>query len=367
MRPIHRWSLVALAVALVVLVPMTVRALPVHDEAISARDLLARVQARRPAAYSGMVEVHGRLGLPVSDHFTDVADLLGERHPDARVVAQRRPVAGRQAAADRRDRPVPPRPRDDPVGLRARRGADQPRPADPAAARRRPAAARAGAPAADRRRPGRRTPPPGPPRRRARRARAAARPSDPRTEHRPRRPVGRPRHRAGAARRGLRRRRRSRRSARRSRASTSASRRPRATTFHAARRAADDRVDDVLDIADAANQYAPSSRPPRSPDSPKSRARARAVGIYGSGADPGDGASRCSRATRRYLADQLRTSGAPRDRRQGCSLRVGPLGVAADRSRTGRSTSAGSSPAPSPTTRWCSAARDLDAGTRYRG
>ena len=77
MRPIHRWSLVALAVALVVLVPMTVRALPVHDEAISAGDLLAQVQGSGDTAYSGEVEVHGRLGLPVSDHFSDVADLLG--------------------------------------------------------------------------------------------------------------------------------------------------------------------------------------------------------------------------------------------------------------------------------------------------
>ena len=77
MRPFHRWSLVALAVALVVLVPMTVRALPVHDEAISATDLLARVQDSGATSYSGEVEVHGRLGLPVSDHFTDIADLLG--------------------------------------------------------------------------------------------------------------------------------------------------------------------------------------------------------------------------------------------------------------------------------------------------
>ena len=58
MRPIHRWSLVALAVALVVLVPMTVRALPVHDEAISASDLLAQVQGSDATAYSGEVEVH---------------------------------------------------------------------------------------------------------------------------------------------------------------------------------------------------------------------------------------------------------------------------------------------------------------------
>src|SRR3954453_21189690 len=77
MRPLHRWTFVALAVALVVLVPITVRALPLPDQPISARDLLARVQAGEGAGYSGTVEVQGRLALPVSDHFTDIADLLG--------------------------------------------------------------------------------------------------------------------------------------------------------------------------------------------------------------------------------------------------------------------------------------------------
>src|SRR5436305_97911 len=77
MRAIHRWTLVALAVALVVLVPMTVRALPVPDEPMSAAALLSRIRGADDVAYSGTVEVHGRLGLPVSDHFTDVADLLG--------------------------------------------------------------------------------------------------------------------------------------------------------------------------------------------------------------------------------------------------------------------------------------------------
>jgi hypothetical protein len=76
-RPIHRWSLVALACALITLVPMAVRALPVHDQPVSAAQLLARIRASGDTSYSGMVETTGRLGLPVSDHFTDVADLLG--------------------------------------------------------------------------------------------------------------------------------------------------------------------------------------------------------------------------------------------------------------------------------------------------
>ena len=77
MRAFHRWTLVALAVAFVVVAPMTVRALPVHDEPMSAGHLLSRIRSADDTAYSGTVEVHGRLGLPISDHFTDIADLLG--------------------------------------------------------------------------------------------------------------------------------------------------------------------------------------------------------------------------------------------------------------------------------------------------
>jgi hypothetical protein len=82
MRATHRWTLVALAVAFVVLAPMTVRALPVPDQPMSAAHLLSRIRSADDTAYSGTVEVHGRLGLPVSDHFTDIADLLGS---DTRV------------------------------------------------------------------------------------------------------------------------------------------------------------------------------------------------------------------------------------------------------------------------------------------
>ena len=154
MRPIHRWSLVALAVALVVLVPMTVRALPVHDQAISAPDLLARVQGGDAAAYSGEVEVHGRLGLPVSDHFSDVADLLGG---DTRME-----VWWRNSKDWRVDKLLPTGEidlfRHGAAMIRwdyeREGGTDQPRPVDPAATRRRPAAARAGPSCADRRGPG---------------------------------------------------------------------------------------------------------------------------------------------------------------------------------------------------------------------
>ena len=281
MRPIHRWSLVALAVALVVLVPMTVRALPVPDEPMSARDLLARVQGSEGAAYSGTVEVHGRLGLPVSDHFTDIADLLGSdtrmrvwwRDADAWRVDKLLPTG--------RDRPLPPRARDHPVGLRARRGADRRRPRDAAAPRRRPAPARAGATGADR---GGRGDVSRLPARRIAGHDALGlrlRPSDPRTsvDHvdlwadadtglvlaldaygdAPQPAL--------------------------STAFTSVdlSRPPaRATSFHAAsgvRRT----VDDVLDIADAANQFAPVLPPDTVAGLPRAPSSQQAVGLYGGG------------------------------------------------------------------------------------
>ena len=79
MRAVHRWSLVAATCALAVVVPAGVRAWPVPDRDLTAVQVLALVRAGEDTAYSGTVEVRGRLGLPVSDHFTDVADGRGPR------------------------------------------------------------------------------------------------------------------------------------------------------------------------------------------------------------------------------------------------------------------------------------------------
>jgi hypothetical protein len=77
MRPIHRWSVVAAGCALAVGIPIGVRAVPVADSSVSASTLLGQIRASRDAAYSGVVDSQGNLGLPISDRFTDVADLLG--------------------------------------------------------------------------------------------------------------------------------------------------------------------------------------------------------------------------------------------------------------------------------------------------
>jgi len=66
-------------VLLVVGVPMAVRAVPPRDSDISATELLALVTASQDDGYSGYVETDGGLQLAVSDRFTDVGALFGER------------------------------------------------------------------------------------------------------------------------------------------------------------------------------------------------------------------------------------------------------------------------------------------------
>ncbi|MBA3781640.1 MAG: transcriptional regulator [Nocardioides sp.] len=78
MKPVQRWSLVAAGVAALLAAPWVVRALPVDDPGLDAADLLSRVQAARDHPYSGYVESRGTLRLPVADRFTDVGSLFGE-------------------------------------------------------------------------------------------------------------------------------------------------------------------------------------------------------------------------------------------------------------------------------------------------
>lgn len=79
MTPVRRWCIVAVGLALVIGTPLTLRAMPAQDEDVSASDLLARVEASTDHAYSGYIESLGTLELPVADRFTDVGALFGER------------------------------------------------------------------------------------------------------------------------------------------------------------------------------------------------------------------------------------------------------------------------------------------------
>ncbi len=361
MRPIHRWTLVALAVALVVLVPIAVRALPVPDRSIGATDLLARIQAGEGAGYSGTVEVRGRLGLPVSDHFTDIADLLGSetrmrvwwRNPDQWRVDKLLPTGeidlfhhGRATIRwdyERAEAQSGIEPR-----IRLPRDADLLPPAlallaltdvDPADLTRLPPRRIAGHDALG----------------------LQLRPSDPRTsiDHvdlwaDPDTGLVLALDAYGDA---------SQPALSTTFTSVDLSRpAPRATTFHAAH-GLRQTVDDVLDIADAANQYAPVLPPDSVAGLRRSASAQGAVGVYGSGLTQIMALPLQSRDAG-YLADQLRTSGG-RDVDGRLLLRVGPLGVALTFSHSPLDVAWVVAGTVTDDT-LVRASRDLDHGTRYR-
>jgi hypothetical protein len=78
MTGFRRWSVVAALALLVVAAPLAWRAVPAQDERVGAAALLARIEAGRDHAYSGYVESRGTLSLPVADRFTDLGALLGD-------------------------------------------------------------------------------------------------------------------------------------------------------------------------------------------------------------------------------------------------------------------------------------------------
>ena len=77
MRAVHRWSLACLATALLLLTPYAGRLRPASDPDVPTADLVTAVRDSAATPYSGTVDVHGRVGLPIADHFSDLADLFG--------------------------------------------------------------------------------------------------------------------------------------------------------------------------------------------------------------------------------------------------------------------------------------------------
>lgn len=75
----QRWLIVGLGVGLLVSLPSVVGALPARDSDVSAADLLEQVSESGDVPYSGYVETVGGLQLPVTQEFTDLVDLFGER------------------------------------------------------------------------------------------------------------------------------------------------------------------------------------------------------------------------------------------------------------------------------------------------
>src|SRR5690349_9160739 len=78
-KPAHRWAAVVVGTAVLVGVPLGVRALPASDTGIGAGELLAKIHEGASHPYSGYVESQGTLQLPVADRFTDVGELFGGR------------------------------------------------------------------------------------------------------------------------------------------------------------------------------------------------------------------------------------------------------------------------------------------------
>jgi len=74
-----RWGAVAAGVAVLLAVPPAIGALPARDSGVSAAALLARIQGSGAAGYSGYAEAVGGLRLPLTDQFSSLVDLFGDR------------------------------------------------------------------------------------------------------------------------------------------------------------------------------------------------------------------------------------------------------------------------------------------------
>lgn len=74
-----RWGAVAVGVAVLVSLPTVLRLRPAADSGVSAAALLAKVQGSDRVGYSGYAEAVGGLNLPLTDQFSSLTDLFGDR------------------------------------------------------------------------------------------------------------------------------------------------------------------------------------------------------------------------------------------------------------------------------------------------
>jgi outer membrane lipoprotein-sorting protein len=77
--PLSRWAATGLAGALLIAVPHAPSWLPVDDPSTDAAALLVLAQGSTDLGFSGYVESQGDLDLPVTDSFSELADLLVDR------------------------------------------------------------------------------------------------------------------------------------------------------------------------------------------------------------------------------------------------------------------------------------------------
>jgi hypothetical protein len=77
--PVRRWCVVAAGTALLVAAPVALHLLPAADSDVSAARLLDQARGADDHPWSGYVETDGALQLPDADRFSDVGALFGER------------------------------------------------------------------------------------------------------------------------------------------------------------------------------------------------------------------------------------------------------------------------------------------------
>jgi hypothetical protein len=75
-----RWLVVLITAAALVVTPLVINARPASSSSVTAVDLAARIQASGGVGWSGLVESSGSMGVPDSDSFASLAQLLGEKN-----------------------------------------------------------------------------------------------------------------------------------------------------------------------------------------------------------------------------------------------------------------------------------------------
>lgn len=78
MTPVQRWCVVALAAVLVAVAPVAVRWLPAGGADVTGSTLIEQARAGVDGSWSGSVDLDGTLQLPDADEFSGVAGLLGD-------------------------------------------------------------------------------------------------------------------------------------------------------------------------------------------------------------------------------------------------------------------------------------------------
>lgn len=79
MTPVRRWCVVTLAAVVLATAPVAGRWLPAGSADMSGATLIAQARAAVGQSWSGAVELDGTLQLPDADEFSGIAGLLGDR------------------------------------------------------------------------------------------------------------------------------------------------------------------------------------------------------------------------------------------------------------------------------------------------